>query len=73
MGEAVKDGVESEEEASCEAKSHRNEEEATGQEGDISNTQTGQQRGKYSSGFPDMGLISHIKAKLFLFYTLLIL
>ena len=73
MGEPVKDRVESEEEASCEAKSHRNEEEATGQEGDISKTQAGQKRGEYSFGFPDVGLISHIKAKLFLFYTLLIL
>ena len=42
MGEAVKDRVESEEEVFFKAESHRNEEEATGQKGDVSQTQAGQ-------------------------------
>ena len=54
MGEAVKDGVEREEQAARAAQGHGDEEEAAGQEGDVGKTEAGEQRREDSLSFPDV-------------------
>ena len=54
MGQAVEDGVESEQGVISAAQSHGGQEETADQEGEVSQTQAGQQRGEDGPHLPDI-------------------